>query len=210
MLNNDNNSDKKNIAQLLKQRISYLRFFVYVCVAISVLLTCLVVFWLSSSYTEPLDIFYSTAPQPAKAFLFLSPGEGNYNVGDEFAIDVLVNTAGSNVVATAAYLSFNKDAMKVLSIDVSGSVFDMEAEKEINNKQGKIKITLGKPTPGVKDNAGRVATIRFKALRKTKPFAENVYFDFTKGSSFYSTVILDDKKGTNILNTARGAKIFIN
>lgn len=210
MANNIDNNDNSKAISLLKKKISHLRFFVYVFLATSVLMTCVSLLWIHYTFTEPqFETYYSTPLQPPKALLYLSPQEGNYKVGDEFSIDVLVNTVGSNVVAVAAYLSYNKDQIEALSIDSSNSIFEMAAEGKINNSDGKIKITLGKPTPGVKVHNGKVATVHFKAKEKTHPYVENIYFDFTKGSSLFSTVILDDKKGTNILDGTRGAKIFI-
>lgn len=199
------------IIKVLNKKISFLRFFIYLFVAFAFLTTSVIFVVLkSTNYYEPVDTFYSRAPESPVAFLYLSPKEGRYSVGDEFAVNVLINTAGSDVVATAAYLSFNKSAMQAISIDTSDSAFIMDAEKEVNNEQGKIKITIGKPTPGVRGNAAKVATIHFKALEKTNPLLENISFDFTKGSSLYSTIIIDDKKGTNVLSTTQGAKIFIN
>jgi len=208
------NPGDKTTVGILNKKISHLRSTVYIFVAISIFMSCLALFWIYNYYTEsPFETYYSIAPQRPIAFLYLSPEKGNYKIGDEFSIDVLINTAGSNVVASAAYLSYDEKKMEALSIDITGSVFDMTAEKDINNNDGKIKITLGKPTPGIitfKGNDVRMASIRFKALDKTSPTVENLYFDFTKGSSLYSTVILDDKKGTNILDATRGSKIFIN
>jgi hypothetical protein len=206
----DNEIDNKKLITTLKKRVSYLRFTIYVFTAILALMTVLVVYWLYNPSDDTFETYYSTATESARASLYLSPKDGYYGVGDEFTVDVLINTAGNNVVATAAYLSFNKDAIQALVIDTSKSDFDMQAEKEINNEQGKIKITLGRPTPGIKTNAGLVATIHFKALKKTSPFVENLSFDFTQGSSLYSTIIIDDKIGTNILKATRGAEIFIN
>lgn len=210
--NNSNPEDLKNGKKIsaLRKKVSHLRFFIYVLVATCVLVTSVSLLWIHSVYTEsPFETYYSIAPKVPKALLYLSPREGNYNVGDEFPVDVLVNTLGSNVVVVAAYLSYNKNVLEAVSIDLSGSPFEFTAEKEINRKDGKIKITLGKPTPGINVHNGKVATVYFKAKEKTHPHMENIYFDFTKGSAFYSTVILDDKQGTNILDDTRGAKINI-
>ncbi len=205
-----NESNDQTTISLLKKRVGYLRVTVYLFVAISILLTSLILYWQYTPSEESFETFYSKAPQPPRASLYLSPKEGNYSVDDEFSVDVLINTEGSNVVASAAYLSYNKEKMEAVEINTTDSVFDMQAEKDINAKDGKIKITMGKPTPGIREHAGKVATIRFKALQKTTPYVENITFDFTKGSSLYSTIIIDDKKGTNILDATRGAKIFIN
>jgi hypothetical protein len=204
--------DKKKVAILNKQ-VSRLRAAIYIFTAVLILFACLASFWIYNYYTvSPFETYFSEAPQKPIAYLYLSPQKGNYKIGEEFSMDVLINTAGSNVVASAAYLSYDKNKMEALSVDITGSVFDMTAEKEIIADEGKIKITLGKPTPGIvtfKGNAVRMATIRFKAIQAVSPYVENISFDFTKGSSLYSTIILDDKKGTNILDATRGAKIFI-
>lgn len=204
----NNETDNIKLITTLKKKVSYLRFTIYVFTAILVLLTVLIVFWLYNPSQDTFETYYSRPTESAS--LYLSPKDGYYGVGDEFTVDVFINTAGNNVVATAAYLSFNKDTIQALAIDTSKSDFDMQAEKEINNEQGKIKITLGRPTPGIKTHAGLVATIHFKALKKTSSPIENLSFDFTPGSSLYSTVIIDNKIGTNILKATRGAKIFIN
>jgi len=209
---NELKADRQKI-KILNKKISLLRTIVYISLAILVLVTCLIVYnAYQPVYETPFETYFSTAPKKPVAYLYLSPKEGHYKVGDEFTVDVLINTVGSNVVASAAYLSYDKSKIEALSIDVTGSVFNMTAEKEINANDGKIKITLGKPTPGIvtfRGNAVRMATIHFKAIGATYPKTDNIYFDFTKGSSLYSTVIIDDKKGTNILDDTRGARIFI-
>lgn len=200
----------KKIVSALKNKISRLRVAVYIFMATSVLLTCLVVFWVYSLNQDALDAFYSEATIPPSASLYLSPKEGHYSVGDEFSVDIMLNTRGSNVNAVAAYLSYNKSSIQAISIDTSNSVFPISFEQTINGAEGKIKIGLARPTPGINTNNGRVATIRFKAIAKTNPSFDDIYFDFTKNSDLYSGVFLNDKKGTNILDAIRGVKIFIN
>lgn len=210
--NSYNTEDFKNEKTIffLKKKISHLRFFIYILVASLVLIASISLLWIYSFYIElPFETYYSKPSPKPKALLYLSPKEGNYSKGEEFPVDILVNTMGNNVVVVAAYLSYNKNQLEAISIDLTDSLFEFTAEKEINAKDGKIKITLGKPTPGIKVHNGKVATVYFKAKEKAHPYMENIYFDFTKGSDFYSTVILDDKKGTNILDGTRGAKINI-
>jgi hypothetical protein len=196
---------------LLQKKVSTLRFFVYVFLASSVFLTSVILLWIYSIYyTEPpLATYYSVAPKNKGAYLYLFPREGHYKVGDEFTVDVIVNTAGNNVNAVAAYLSYPKDKMETISIDTSNSVFSIKFEDLINPLEGKIKIGLATPTPGVNVYNGKVATIKFKAKDKTDGFWENIYFDFSKDSDFFSGVFLDDMKGTNILKKTQGAKIII-
>ncbi len=177
----------------------------------AVLITCVVLLRIYTAYNQesPFETYYSFPTKPPKALLYLSPQEGHYKIGEEFSVNVLVNTMGNNVNAVAAYLSYNKEKLEAISIDISDSVFEIPFEQEITREEGKIKIGLGKPTPGINTYQGKVATIRFKALAKTEKPAEFIYFNFTKGSDLFSGVFLDDKKGTNILEKVRGTKIFI-
>jgi hypothetical protein len=207
---NAKKSNDKKIVAVLQKKVSTLRTFVYIFLAISVLMTCLAVFWIYNSYSESLiETYYSTAPPKPVAYLYLSPLKGNYKIGEEFTINVLINTVGSNVNAVAAYLSYNKNKIKAISIDISDSVFNIPIEQVINEKDGKIKVGLAKPTPGINTYNGKVAILHFKALSKTASDVENVYFDFAKDSDLYSGAFLNDKKGTNILKSTRGAQIFI-
>lgn len=198
-----------SLINLLKRRINFLRAVVLIILASLVVITILVI--LMIFYYSDLNTVFLVmlSPEGPKASLYLVPNVGKYKVGDEFNIDVLINTKGNDVVVSAAYLSYNKDKIEALEIDISDSVFTIVAEREIIHQEGKIKITLGKPTPGINLSEGKIATIRFRALRPINPQINNIYFDFTPYSSHYSTVILDNKLGTNILNSTRGAKIYI-
>lgn len=195
---------------VLRRKISHLRFFIYVFVAASVLMTSVALLWIYSTFSQPaFETYFSKPTSPTRALLYLSYRTGHYKVGDEFSVDILVNTKGNFVNVVAAYLIYSASKMEAVSIDTSDSVFDMIAEKKILEKEGKIKLTIGKPTPGVNVYNGKVGTIRFKAIEKSNPFVDNIYFDFREGSPDYSAVFLDDKIGTNILEDVRGAKIFI-
>jgi hypothetical protein len=198
-----------SLINLLKRRINFLRAVVLIILTSLIVITILAV--LIISYYADLDTIFLVmlSPQAPKSSLYLVPNVGKYKVGDEFAIDVLIDTKGNDVVVSAAYLSYNKEKREALEIDTSDSVFTIEAEREIIHQEGKIKITLGKPTPGINLSGGKIAAIRFRALESITPQINNIYFDFTPHSSRYSTVILDNKLGTNILSFTRGAKIYI-
>ncbi len=198
-----------SLINLLKRRINFLRAIVLIILTSLIVVTILAV--LMISYYTDLDTVFLVmlSPEAPKSSLYLVPNVGKYKVGDEFVIDVLIDTKGNDVVVSAAYLSYNKENIEALEIDISDSVFTIEAEREIIHQEGKIKITLGKPTPGINLSGGKIAAIRFRALEPITPQINNIYFDFTSHSSRYSTVILDNKLGTNILSFTRGAKIYI-
>ncbi len=200
-------NNNQSISKFLKKKISFFKGIILIIIASFFLLTS--VGFLLIYQEVDVEKIYLTPPINPKASLYLSPEKGTFKVGDDFILNVLINTKGSDIVASAVYLSYNSTKMEALHIDTSESVFTMEAEKIIDNESGNIKLTLGKPTPGVNTPNGKVATIHFKTLESINPRRDNVYFNFDPNSSLFSTVILDDKLGTNILSSVAGAKIFI-
>lgn len=136
----------------------------------------------------------------SQATLTLTPQTGTFNTNSNFQIGVYVNTNSQNVVVVAAYLNYNPAHFQVTSIDTANSVFTMEAEKTFDNTNGVIKITRGKPSPGVNTSNGLVATINFRAISGVSPSVDNLTFQFVAGATNESNVIKDDGLGTDILS----------
>ena len=149
----------------------------------------------------------------SKASLSVSPQSGKFNVNDTFKVNIYVNTGGQNINVVSAILKFDKNHFQALNIDSSGSVFNMIAETGIDQNTGKIRITLGIPTPdlssGVNTSNGLVAAVTFKALSNVTAVSDNLIFDFASGNSDLSAVFLNDKKGTNILTGVSGGQYTI-
>lgn len=151
-----------------------------------------------------------------KAILSLSPASGSYTVGDNFSVNVLVNTKGQNVVVVGAYLNYNPKQLEVVNINTDNSVFGTNY-KIVNyngsasyTPAGKIEIIEAKPSPGVNTNSGLVATINFKALTEISPIQDNLTFDFTAAyAAGDSEIILDDGQGTDILSGVNNGKYII-
>ena len=139
------------------------------------------------------------------AELSLSPTTKAVGIGETFSVDVLVNTNGQNVVA--AYLNYDTTKLEVVNIDTSNSVFTIEAEKTFDPSTGKIKITLGKPTPGVNTSRGNVATINFKAMAQASP--ANVTFVFTGFGASDDSGIYNESGGSDILSSVKNGAYFI-
>jgi len=207
---NESIAQNRRLVKILMKKVNFLRAVIYILVASSILVTILIVS--ISLFSPNFDNYFENIKNTLKApqvSLYLSPNVANYKVGDEFNIDVMVDTKDNNVVVVAAYLSYSKEEMEAINIDLANSPFPFVAEKQIIAQDGKIKITIGKPTPGINSSAGKVATVRFRAIKKVNPTIENISFNFTQGSSLFSGVFIDDKQGTNALNIIGGAKIFI-
>lgn len=152
-----------------------------------------------------LGVFFALPSKAAlvgntnQAVLTASPQTGTYNANDNFQVSIYVNTGSKSVVVVAAYLNYDKAKFQAVSVDTTGSVFTMEAEKIIDSTNGVVKITRGIPSPGVNTPNGLVATINFKAITATSPASDNLTFQFTAGSVLESNVILNDGLGTDYL-----------
>lgn len=138
------------------------------------------------------------------ATLFLSPDVGTYRGGATFPIDVLINTHGQKVVGVSAYFTYNTSLFRVISIDVSASLFNVEWENINDTTNGVVKISRTTPggatAPGVNTASGKVATLNIQGLANVNPSSDNFNFTFTVGVNANSQVILDDQMGTNVLS----------
>lgn len=150
------------------------------------------------------------------ATLSLSPDNNTYNVGDEFIVNVLLNTAGKNVVAVGVYLNYDPSQLQVINIDTTNSIFGKSYEiinyngSASHTPAGKIEIVKSAPRPGVNTSNGLIAKINFRALSETTPSEDNVRFEFTSAyARDDSDVILDDGQGTDILSGVNNAKYTI-
>lgn len=143
----------------------------------------------------------------SKATLSISPQSGSFNVNDTFKLNIYVNTNNQNINAVTAHLNYDKTHFQAVSIDTTGSVFNMIAETKIDSSGGKIRITVGIPAPGnVNTSSGLVAAVTFKAIANVTPASDNFTFDFAPGDDTRSSVYLDDKKGTDFLSGVYGGR----
>jgi len=125
------------------------------------------------------------------AVLSLSPSSGTYQAGQNFTVDVLVNTRSQNVVVVSAIINFSSTYFEAVSIDTSQSAFNLETEKSYTS--GQIKITRGKATTGVNSASAKLASVTFRAKTAIAPTFDNINFSFTSaGASGDSDVILDN------------------
>ncbi|MEM3062753.1 MAG: cohesin domain-containing protein [Nitrososphaerota archaeon] len=141
--------------------------------------------------------------------LTLFPQSATVKVGDTFQLHIYVNTKGERAVAVAAYINYNPSHFQVVSIDGTNSVFTLEAEKTIDANQGLIKITRGKPSPGVNTENGLVATINLKAIVPVNPSQDNFTLRFVQGTINESNIVKDDGLGTDILSGVYNARYIV-
>jgi hypothetical protein len=137
----------------------------------------------------------------AGASLYFSPSASTQSVGSRFTVSVKMNTGGQSINAAQGTISFDKAALKVVSVSKNGSIFAFWTdEPSFSNSAGTVDFGGGIPRPGYEGNGGSVFSVVFEALRTG--VAE---VSFVSGS-----VLANDGKGTNVLTAMGGASFSIN
>lgn len=145
------------------------------------------------------------SPVPAKpASLSLLPSSVSGKVGDEFKVDVFVDTAGQNAVAVLASISFDKNTLVAERVDVLGSVFPIEAERGLYS--GSVRIVRGARSPGYSGPRGLLGSIYFRAQAKGSGV---ITLEFAGPERGPSRIILDGEEGKDILKNAIGARYTV-
>lgn len=137
-------------------------------------------------YFLPLFSYAST--------LSLSPSTGVYSVGNVFTVRVLVNTSGKAINAAEGTINFNPNEFAVVSIDRSGSIFNLwVAEPTFSNTAGTINFSGGAPS-GYTGNSGTIFNVNLRAKSAT-----TAKLKFSSGA-----VLANDGQGTNIISGMNG------
>jgi hypothetical protein len=151
------------------------------------------VIWFSVGLALLFSVGLAKSARAAGASLYLAPSEGTFFVGSTFDVSVFVNTGGNDVNAVQVDLKFDPTKLQVASPTAGRSVISIWiAQPTYSNTEGTISFKGGIPTPGINTSAGLVSTITFRAIAPG-----------TTTISFLDScqVLLNDGKGTNILNS---------
>ncbi len=109
--------------------------------------------------------------------LYLSPASGS--VSGTFTIDVQVDTAGAEVSGVDVILSYEPSQLEAQ--EIQDGDFSSYPAKEINQVNGKIRISAIAAATSPFSGTGKVAMIVFKALQASGTASLN--FDFTPGAT---------------------------
>jgi len=133
-----------------------------------------------------------------EASFYLSPQEGNYEVGKTFGVDVLINSEGAAINAAQAKINFPPAILKVVDISRPDSIFTLWVQEPVwSNERGEISFGGGLPSPGFRGKAGKVMTIFFQgkitgeakvdfkeeAILENSPQAPNI-FSFSQEGNY--------------------------
>lgn len=143
---------------------------------------------------------HSNFVEASGATLYLSPNSGTFFVDSTFDVSIFVNTGGESINAIKTELRFDPKKLQITNPTAGKSFISLWVDAPYySNANGIISFQGGLPTPGIKTDAGLVSTISFRAIA---PGETRVDFMDT------SQVLLDDGKGTNVLNS-RSSGIYL-
>lgn len=126
----------------------------------------------------------------------ISPTSGTYTVGSTFDVSVLVDTKGQEINAVQVNLSFPADKLQLVSPSTGSSIISIyTTPPKYDNSTGRIEIIGGIPN-GINVPSGLVTklTFRVKGIGTA-----SLRFNGE------SQVLLNDGRGTNVLDDTFGA-----
>ena len=129
------------------------------------------------------------------ATLYITPSTGAYRIGDLFSVLINVNTSGAAINAASGQLNFDNSKFEVSNLGYSSSVFTLwTQEPTFSNAAGSVTFSGGLPSPGFTGPSGAILRVTFKPKASGQATV-----NFVSGS-----VLANDGKGTNILNSFSG------
>lgn len=84
-----------------------------------------------------------------------------YVVGQKYYFDIELNEVSTPINATRIDLKYNSDLIEVTEINTDHSFATIFAQKEYSNKNGRLQIVGGLPSPGYLSDDGNVARVYF-------------------------------------------------
>lgn len=100
---------------------------------------------------------------PATTIRF-TPSKSPVNVGDEFTVDIIANTAENQLTAIVLDVTFDNTKLEVLGV-INGSFLSLlVSAPTFNQNAGSISATYGAAPASPAKGTGNIATIKFKAI----------------------------------------------
>ncbi len=127
------------------------------------------------------------------ASFYFSPTTSTFFVESTFDVSIFVNTGGNKINAVKVDLKFDSKKLQIASPTAGKSFISVWiSQPTYSNIKGTASFQGGIPSPGINTSAGLVSSITFRAIA---PGETTISFLDS------SQVLLDDGKGTNILNS---------
>ena len=153
---------------------------------------------LSSSFIFAVLAWLTLGSTAFAADLVITPATGSFSAGQTFTATIQVNPAGDQINAVEAQLSFDSNALSVVSVSKAGSAFTLwPVEPSFSNGAGTITFGGGHTAPIT--SRSTLLTVTFRATA-----AGGGSVSFESGS-----VLAADGRGTDVLNNRTGANYTI-
>lgn len=141
-------------------------------------------------------VFLSTAEA---AIMYVAPLAKSVVIGNEFFLDIKINTDESSINAAQAVLHFSNNILTVTEVDKTGSTFNFWVEEPaISNENGTVSFIGGTPK-GVSGDTLQILRIKFKASGSG---SGNIVLSD-------ATITASDGKGTNVLSKLESSKVTV-
>ncbi|MBI2450801.1 MAG: hypothetical protein HYV52_00465 [Parcubacteria group bacterium] len=144
-------------------------------------------------------ILLSFAWSANAATISIIPVSKNVSAGDEFELDIKINTNNVSINAAGVTFGFSKDNLELLNFDKTGSVFNFWLEEpSFSNETGLLKF-IGGAAKGISGSSIQILKLKFKAKQNGE--AEINFSDIT--------ITAADGLGTNVFQKSESAMIFV-
>jgi hypothetical protein len=139
------------------------------------------------------------APKVSQAAsIYLSPGSGNFSVGQTITVTVRVNTQGEAANTAEANVTYSADTLELTRV-AQGSTFFLPAPGSPSKGNSVAYFGGGQPTPGYTGSSGLLGTLTFRAKA-----VGTATVAVPSGK-----VLLNDGFGTDALDGTTGAQFTI-
>lgn len=142
-------------------------------------------------------VVWGWANHALAATLSVTPDTGVYTVGQTFTARVVLNTGGESINAADARISFDSSQLSVVSVNDTGSVFNLWAEEPAVNGNA-VTFSGGAPR-GYSGSSGTILTMTLRVES-----AGTARLSFQDGSALAA-----DGAGTNVLDNMNGASYTV-
>ncbi len=140
---------------------------------------------------------FALANVASAATLQLTTTKDTFAIGDQFTVDVKVDSEGTGINAAQGTIQIAKDVLQIVSVDKTGSVFNFWlSDPTFSNDSGQVNF-IGGSTSGFSGKSLEIMSITFKVKGTGK-----TDIAFTDGA-----VTASDGSGTNVLSSMKGLTI---
>lgn len=149
-----------------------------------------------STYLKNLPQPTAPAKAATGALLSFSPAQKVVKVGEEFDVELLLDTKGVKTSGTDVIVSYDPTVVEVLSVR-PGLLYQKYPLNEVDAAGGKIGFSAVATPPKTFSGNGTLAYLKLKAL-KTGTAAFRI--EFTKGETTDSNVVQAQSGGKDVLD----------